>query len=104
MVDHCTLFNLIIAVNKQKTKITVKGSLVFLSKWYDMKMIKSGDVYEVFRYERAIKLGESKNTEGRRIEASDEDKKRHRRDTLSKAKTTVRRLINANVNAWGESP
>lgn len=80
------------------------GGVVFLDEWYDTKLIKSGDIYEVFRYERAIKVGESKNEQGRRIEASEEDRKRHRRDTLSKAKTTVRRLINANVNAWGQSP
>ncbi len=72
--------------------------------FYNQKLIKSGDVFEVFEYEKYIKCGESHNVQGRRCEASESDQKEHRKKTLSKAKTTIRRLINANVNAWGEKP
>lgn len=67
-------------------------------------MIKSGHVYEILEYEKPVFLGESRNGAGRSVEASESDKKETRRKTLSKAKTTVRRLINANIDAWGESP
>lgn len=67
-------------------------------------MIKSGHVYEILEYEKPVLLGESRNSSGRSVEASEGDKKETRKKTLSKAKSTIRRLINANVEAWGESP
>jgi hypothetical protein len=91
---------LIIAVNKQKNE----RGFVLLTKWYDVKVIRTGHIVEVFKYERVIKVGETKNAQGRRLEASEQDKMRHRKETLGRAKTTVRRLINANVDAWGQSP
>lgn len=75
-----------------------------MAKWYDKKLIKSGHIYEIFEYERSVKVGETKNPQGRHVVASEDDKKRHRRNTLSKARSTVRRLINANVDAWGQAP
>lgn len=75
-----------------------------MHKWYDTKLVKSGDIYEIYEYERSVKLGEAKNAEGRRKKASEEEKKRHRKNTLAKAKKTVRRLVNANINVWGQWP
>lgn len=67
-------------------------------------MIKSGHVYEVLEYEKPVLLDKKKNDQGRRVEASDDDRKETRKKTLSKAKTSIRRLINANADAWGETP
>lgn len=75
-----------------------------MSRFYNKKLIKSGHVYEVITYERAVRLGESRNAHGRRFEADEDDKKDIRKKSLNKARQTIRRLINANVNAWGESP
>ena len=67
-------------------------------------MIISGDIYEIFEYEKPIILGSTNNSNGRSISASDEEKIRHRTNTMNKAKTTLRRLVNANKDVWGESP
>lgn len=66
------------------------------------KYIKSGDVIEIYEYERDIKV--QGNASGRAGNGSETDKKKNRADGLSRAKKTLRRLINANVNEWGESP
>lgn len=67
-------------------------------------MITSGDIVEIFEYERPVILGKSRNALGRAVEASEEDKRETRKKTLSQSHSYVRRLINANVKAWGESP
>lgn len=70
---------------------------------YDRRYIKSGQIIEIIDYERPIykKLDkEERNTgsdQGRSVEATEEDKQRHREDTLSRARQDTRRLINANV-------
>lgn len=71
---------------------------------YFKKLIKSGNVYEILEYEKPVLLGKCQNAEGRRLEASEGEKKETRKKTLSKAKSTIRRLINANADAWGEKP
>lgn len=75
-----------------------------MQKWYDTKLVKSGAVYELYEYEKSVHLGNKNNPLGRKKQATEEDKKRYRRDTLASAKKTVRRLINANVDAWGQKP
>lgn len=75
-----------------------------MSNFYNKKLIKSGDVYEVYDYERAVHFGETRSPLGRGKQANEEGKKENRKKTLNKAKTMIRRLINANVNAWGETP
>lgn len=74
-----------------------------MSKWYDVKMIVSGHVYEVLKYGKSVKVGETRNIYGRSLRASEESKKEIRKKTLNKAKSMIRRLINANINAWGET-
>ena len=65
-------------------------------------MIISGDVYEILEYERSVVLGEQKRSIGRSSEnVSEEDKKINRGKTLKRAKTDLRRLINANINQYG---
>ena len=83
-------------INKQK-----KGGDK-LGKFYDKKVIRSGNIIEVFEYERLIKIGEVRNKNGRRFEASEEDKIKNRRQAMYRARSQVRRLINANVDAWGQ--
>lgn len=73
-------------------------------KWYSVKAVRSGNVVELYEYENLILLGETNNGFGRSVQANEEDKARHRKYTLAKAGRTVRRLINANVDAWGEVP
>jgi hypothetical protein len=76
-----------------------------LSEFYNKKIIQSGHVYEVLEYEKPVFYGEdSRNKLGRKLEANQDDKTETRKKTMSKAKNTIRRLINANVDAWSESP
>lgn len=67
-------------------------------------MIVSGDVYEILEYERAVKLGDQKRSVGRSSEnTNEEDKKVNRHKTLTRAKTSLRRLINANIGQHGNN-
>ena len=67
---------------------------------YTTKIIKSGDIVEVYRYE--IEQGVNKTYPmerlGRSSVASDEDKKSNRGKVLRRAKVEVERLINANYS------
>lgn len=65
-------------------------------------MIISGHVTEIVEYEHPVKLGRpSSNDSGRSIVASEAGQENNRYKTLRKASQTLRRLINANVDAWG---
>ena len=75
-----------------------------MRKWYNVKAVWSGSVIELYEYERLIARGETNNYKGRSVEASKENREGHRKRTMSRARKTVRRLINANVNAWGQTP
>lgn len=67
---------------------------------YTTKIIKSGNMVEVYRYE--IEQGVSQNIPiervGRSSVASDEDKKSNRGKVLRRARIEVERLINANYS------
>lgn len=66
------------------------------------KVIISGDIVEVYEYERPYGKGyQARNPDGRASEASEEDKEVNREKVLSRAKKTVRRLINANIGQYG---
>lgn len=72
---------------------------------YSKKLIRSGDVIEFIEYERPVELGKPvKEALGRSSVASEDEKRNNRRKTLSRAKTNLRRLINANINVWYEKP
>lgn len=75
-----------------------------MTKHYFKKLIKSGHVYEVIQYEKPVIVGETRNDSGRSLEASESDKRVTRKKTMSKAKTTLRRLINANIGMWEHQP
>lgn len=72
----------------------------------DKKVIISGSVVEVYSYAKSyLKGGEPMNPNGRAggsQDLSDEEKEENRDKVLSRAKKTVRRLINANVGAYGQ--
>jgi hypothetical protein len=71
---------------------------------YNSKLIKSGNVYEIVTYEKFVRVGEqTNNVHGRSVRANEESKPVHRKDTLRKAKTSIRRLINSNIDRWGET-
>ena len=74
---------------------------------YSVKVVMSGHVVEIYEYERDIKTGKDNKSGsvGRAGKnASDEDKEKNREIALIRAKREVRRLINSNVDAWGERP
>lgn len=75
-----------------------------MRRFYNKKIVMSGNIIELYEYEKSIVKGETNNRSGRSIAANEENSSRHRKDTLSKARQTVRRLINANVYRWGEKP
>lgn len=69
------------------------------------KIIYSGDIIEVFDYEKGYLKGyeikESNNTQGRKKDFKSEDYDIHRKQVLSRAKSTLRRLINSNHKQYG---
>lgn len=73
-----------------------------MRKFYNVKAVWSGSIVELYEYEQSVVIGETNNGSGRSVEADEENKKRHRKNTLARARRSVRRLINANVDAWGE--
>ena len=73
-----------------------------MRKFYNNKVVYSGDIIEVYEYEKSVVLGETNSRVGRSVEANEEDKIRHRKNTLDRARKNVRRIINANVKRWGE--
>ena len=75
-----------------------------MRKFYNVKAVWSGSIVELYEYEYPIAKGETNNGSGRSVEANEENKARHRKNTLARARRSVRRLINANVDAWGEIP
>lgn len=75
-----------------------------MRKLYNVKAVWSGSIVELYEYEFSILKGETNNSSGRSVEADEENKKRHRKNTLARARRDVRRLINANVDKWGEKP
>lgn len=76
---------------------------------YDVKVVKSGDVVEVIEYGKPILLkgsfvhNNSGSSLGRSVKASDKDNKRHREDTLNRARSNLRRLVNSNVYQYYDS-
>ena len=76
-----------------------------MSKNYEKKLIVSGDIYEIYEYSKPIIYDDQKShPSGRSKMASDDDKDKNRYLTLHRASQTIRRLINANVGAWGCTP
>lgn len=75
-----------------------------MRKLYNKKIVWSGNIVEVYEYENSIVKGETNNGSGRSLEADEDNKARHRKNTLARARRDVRRLINANVYKWGEKP
>ncbi len=71
---------------------------------YKRKIIISGNIVEVYEYDKSILEGyidTKKNSRGRQVVANDENKKLNREKVLSRARRDLRRLINANVNMYG---
>lgn len=65
------------------------------------RVIISGSVVEVYEYENPIFRGYKSNG-GRDKVADDESKEKNRRDTMRRARQEIRRIVNANVGAYGE--
>jgi len=76
---------------------------------YGAKVVMSGHIVELYEYEKDIKTGKDNKDGSKSVgragkNASDEDKEKNREIALSRSKREVRRLINSNVDAWGEKP
>lgn len=80
-----------------------------MRKFYNKKIVWSGNIVEVYEYDNSLVCGEVRNENGRAgmtvSDSSDSDRsKLYRYQVLTKARRDVRRLINANVDKWGEKP
>ena len=72
---------------------------------YSKKVIVSGNVVEVYDYEKPIIAGYSIKERykcGRCFEASEEDKQINREKVFNRAKRDLRRLINANIGEFSK--
>lgn len=70
---------------------------------YDTRIIKSGNIYELYSYEKSIYKG--KTSKGGRNEKGSpvsENSEKNREITLSRARKDIRRTINSNVGKYGE--
>lgn len=70
---------------------------------YDGKVVRSGDIIEIYKYEKGIYTG-GVNVNGRagHGETTDEQKEKNRELVLMRARRELRRIINANVGQYGE--
>ena len=70
---------------------------------YKNKVIKSGDVYEIYTYEKPIYKGfEGKGGRHHQDNTSDEVKEQNRERVLARNQKDIRRIVNSNFNQWGE--
>jgi hypothetical protein len=65
------------------------------------KVIVSGDVIEIYEYEKPVLKGYKSNG-GRDKKADEEGKEKNRKDALRRARQDVRRIVNANVGSYGK--
>ena len=70
-------------------------------KTYYKKAIVSGHVIEIYQYEKPVysdyELNKIRQHEGRRQEASEDNKQKNREKCSNRAARTVRRLVNSNI-------
>lgn len=72
---------------------------------YKSKVVISGGIVEIYEYEKEILEGYTdtkKESKGRSVVASDEDKQINREKVFSRAKRDVRRLINCNIGEYSK--
>ena len=71
--------------------------------YYDCKIVKSGNVIEVYRYEKGLfKGGINENGRAGNGFVNDEQKEKNREVSLMRARRELRRTVNANVGQWGD--
>lgn len=72
-------------------------------KAYRQKVVRSGDVYEIYQYENPVFSGyESKGGRHHQSDTLDEVKEINREKVLSRAQKDIRRIVNSNFNQWGQ--
>lgn len=71
---------------------------------YDGKMIRSGDIIEIYQYSNGVYKGVVSNNNGRKGNGntSDEDKAKNREISLNRARKEFMRTVNANVGRYGD--
>ena len=69
---------------------------------YDCKVVVSGNIIEIYRYDKGVYKG-CVNENGRAGKGftTDEQKDKNREVSLMRARRELRRIVNANVNRWG---
>lgn len=70
---------------------------------YDGKVVKCGDIIEIYRYEKGVFKGFI-NENGRAGNGciTEEQKEKNREISLMRARRDLRRIVNANVGQWGD--
>lgn len=73
-----------------------------LGKFSNVKVIKTGNIYEVYQYEKPyfFNFGSREKNGFEEIEITKIDRK----DSIFRAQAKVRRLVNANAFVWGQMP
>lgn len=84
-------FNLIVGTHKTKKYSELK--------WYQIKMYKLGDIYEVYKYELPVYAGYHKFKKYNNSNSNDENKKLdNRKKVVTRIRNRVRRLALANFD------
>ena len=70
---------------------------------YRGKVVKSGNIIEVYQYEKGIFTGGGGNMGGRagNGNTTEEEKEKNRELVLMRARRDLRRIVNANINQYG---
>ena len=71
---------------------------------YDCKVVVSGDIVEIYKYEKGVFKG-FVNEHGRAGKGfvNEEQKEKNREVSLMRARRELRRIVNANVGKWGNN-
>ena len=71
---------------------------------YDGKVVVSGYIIEIYRYERGVFKGFVVNERGRAGNGfiTDEQREKNREVSLMRARRDLRRIVNANIDQWGD--
>ena len=70
---------------------------------YDGKLVKSGNVIEIYKYEKGLfKGGVNKMGRAGNGSTTEDEKEKNREVSLFRARRNLRRIVNANVNQWGD--
>lgn len=69
-------------------------------RFYNKKLVVSGDIFELYEYEKEVFYDYKGNPSGRSSSATYEDREKNREKVLNRARRDLRRIINVNIGKY----